>query len=73
VLAFVGLLLLAEVPALVLMVNCSFTCFTPAIDFAISLARFLSAFDATVPVSMAVFRVTDTCTFEKAGSWLNLD
>ena len=73
VLALVGLLLLADVPALVLMVNCSFTCFTPLIDFAISLARFLSAFDATVPVSMAVWRVTETCTLEKAGSWPNFD
>jgi hypothetical protein len=66
------LLLVVDLPALALTVNCSFTCFTPAIDFAMSFARFLSAFEATVPVIMAVPLVTETCTFAKAGSWLNL-
>jgi len=74
VLAVVGLLLpLAEPPALALTVRCSSTFFIPAMDFAISLARFLSALDATVPVRMAVRLVTDTCTLANAGSWLNFD
>jgi len=73
-LAVVGLLLLlAEPPAVALTVRCSSTFFIPAMDFAISLARFLSAFEVTVPVSMAVWLVTDTCTLAKAGSWLNFD
>jgi hypothetical protein len=78
-LASAGLLLLLDDPApepepdpapeeAPLIVNCSFTCFTPAIDLATSLARFLSAFDATLPVIIAVPFVTDTCTFAKAGS-----
>jgi hypothetical protein len=66
------LLLVVDLPALVLTVNCSFTCFTPAIDFAISFARFLSAFEATLPVIIAVPLVTETCTVANAGSWLNL-
>ena len=37
-------------------------------DFAISFARFLSAFEATVPVIMAVPLVTETCTLANAGS-----
>jgi hypothetical protein len=54
-LALVGLLLLlAEPPAVALIVKCSSTFLIPAIDFAISLARFLSALEATVPVSIAV-------------------
>jgi hypothetical protein len=72
-LAFAGLLLLlVEVPVLAFTVNCSFTCFTPLRDLAISLARFLSALLATVPVSVAVPLVTETCTPANAGSWLNL-
>jgi len=70
-LAFVGLLLLLVVPALEFTCNCSLTCLMPVIDFAISLARFLSALFATVPVSIAVLLVTDTCTLANAGSWLN--
>jgi hypothetical protein len=66
------LLLVVDFPALVLTVNCSFTCFTPAMDLAISFARFLSAFEGTVPVTMAVPLVTETCTFANAGSWPNL-
>lgn len=68
--AVAGLLLLLpfEVPALALMVNCSFTCLTPATDFAISFARFLSAFEETLPVSIALPLVTETCTLENAGS-----
>lgn len=65
------LLLVVDLPALVLTVSCSFTCFTPAMDFAVSFARFLSAFEATVPVIMAVPLVTETCTLANAGSWLN--
>jgi hypothetical protein len=69
VLALVGLLLpLVVVPAFALMLNCSLTCFTPLRDLAISLARFLSALLATVPVSVAVPPVTDTCTLANAGS-----
>ena len=74
--AFVGLLSLAlfvEPPVLGFTVNCSFTCFTPAIDLAISLARFLSALAATDPVIVAVPFETDTCTLAKAGSCPNLD
>ena len=55
VLALVGLLFAgAEPPAVALTVRCSSTFFIPAMDLAISLARFLSALDATVPVSIAV-------------------
>jgi hypothetical protein len=72
-LALVGLLLLAELPAAALTVRCSSTFLIPDMDFAISLARFLSALEETVPVSIAVWFVTDTCTFANAGSWLNLD
>jgi len=74
-LALVGWLLLLAfgVPALVLMFSCSFTCFTPAMDFAVSFARFLSAFEVTVPVMVTVPLVTETCTLENAGSWLNFD
>ena len=72
-LASVGLLLPPpdDFPALAFTVSSSFTCLTPAMDFAMSRARFLSAFEATLPVSMAVPFVTETCTFENAGSWLN--
>src|SRR5207302_709894 len=41
-------------------------------DFAMSFACFLSAFEATVPVIMAVPLVIETCTFANAGSWPNL-
>jgi len=69
VLAVVGLLLLfGESSAAPFIVSCSSTFFIPAIDFAVSLARFLSAFDATEPVSTAVWLVTDTCMFANAGS-----
>jgi len=75
VLALVGLLLGGvELPlALALTVKCSSTFFTPATDFASSFARFLSAFEATVPVSIAFWFVTDTWTLANAGSWLNFD
>lgn len=75
VLALVGLLLpgVELPPALALMVRCSSTFLIPAKDFANSFARFLSAFEATVPVSIAFWLVTDTCTFANAGSWLNFD
>lgn len=55
-LAVVGLLLpvVEPPPAVALTERCSSTFLTPATDFAISLARFLSAFDATLPVSIAV-------------------
>ena len=53
-LALVGLLLLAELPAVALTVRCSSTFLIPDMDFAISLARFLSALEETVPVSIAV-------------------
>ena len=70
-LAFVGLLLPWSddlPPALAFTVSCSLTCLTPVRDFASSRARFLSAFEATVPVSIAVPFETETCTFENAGS-----
>lgn len=55
VLALVGLLFGGvELPlALALTVRCSSTFLIPAIDLASSLARFLSALEATVPVSIA--------------------
>jgi len=74
-LAVVGLLLpvVDPPPAVAFTVRCSSTFLIPATDFAISLARFLSALDTTVPVSIAVWLVTDTCTLANAGSWLNFD
>ena len=70
VLALVGLLLPGVVlpPALAIMVRCSSNFLIPAMDFATSFARFLSAFEATVPVSIAFWFVTDTCTLANAGS-----
>ena len=61
-LALVGLLLpgVELPPALALMVRCSSTFLIPAMDFATSFARFLSAFEETVPVSIAFWFVTDT-------------
>ena len=58
----VGLLLpvVEPPPAVAFTVRCSSTFLIPATDFAISLARFLSALDATLPVSMALWFVTDT-------------
>lgn len=67
------LLLFVDFPALGFTVSCSFTCLTPASDFARSLARFLSALAGTEPVMSAVPFVTETCTFANAGSWLNFD
>ena len=69
--ASVGLLSLAEFvepPALGLMVNSSFTCFTPVTDLATSLARFLSALAGTEPVIVAVPFETETNTLMNAGS-----
>jgi len=54
------LLLPLELPVLAFTVSWSFTCLMPAIDFAASSARFLSAFEATVPVIRAVRLVTET-------------
>ena len=70
VLALVGLLLpgVELPPALALMVRCSSTFLIPAMDFASSFARFLSAFEATVPVSIALWFVTEICTLANAGS-----
>jgi hypothetical protein len=45
----------------------SFTFFTPATDFAIFFASFLSSLLATVPVSFTVPFSTSTCTFCRFG------